>query len=78
MFGQQCVASRSLVRICAIKQLPGCSLQFHVRRLLMVSGRSSRASLPVLESGCFFRMGLSLIMRVVIVQLATFNRHNAQ
>ena len=44
----------------------------------MVSGRSSRASLPVLESGCIFSMGLSVIMRVVIVQFTTLNQHNAQ
>jgi hypothetical protein len=57
MFGQECVASRSLARICAIKQLPGSGLKFYVRQMLMVSGRSSRASLVVLESGCFYSYG---------------------
>lgn len=65
------MANRSLVRICAIKQLSGSGRQFHVGRLLMVSGRSSRASLAVLKGGCIFCMGLSFILLVVIVQFLT-------
>jgi len=78
MFGQECVASSCLVTICAIKELSSSDLKFHVSRLLIVSGRSSRASLAVLESGCIFRMGLSVILLVVIVHFATLNQHNAQ
>jgi hypothetical protein len=78
MFGQECVASRSLVRICAIKHLLSSGLMFHVRRLLVVSGRPSRASLSVLESRCIFRMGLSVILLVVIVEFATLHQQNAQ
>ena len=72
------MASSSLVRICGIQQLPCSGLTFYVRRLVMVSGRSSRASLALLQSAHFFRMGLSVILRVVIVQFATLNHQNAQ
>ena len=78
LFGQECVASRSLVKICVIKLLPSSGLQFHVRRLLMVSDKSSRASLAVLESVCIFRMGLSVILLIIIFRFATFNQQNAQ
>jgi hypothetical protein len=48
------VASSSLVGICGIKHLPCSVLKFYARRLVMVSGRSSGASLAVLESAYFF------------------------
>jgi len=79
MFGQQCVANRSLRRICAIKQLLGSDLKFHVHDCLWcLVGCLGRRCLFWKVGVFFFRMGLSVIVRVFIVQFATLNQHNAQ
>lgn len=49
------MARNSPVRICAIKHSASRDPKFHHAEMLAGAGRSTRASLASLSSGCFFR-----------------------
>lgn len=63
------MARNSPVTICITRQIPNSDPKFHHPLIVDGVGRSTRALLAILISGCLFRMGLFISLCVVMVPL---------
>jgi hypothetical protein len=63
------MARNNPVTICATRQIPSSDPMFHQPLVVDGVGRSTRASLAILNRGCSFRMGLFIILHVARVPL---------
>jgi hypothetical protein len=57
------------VMICTDRQIPNSDPKFHHPLIVDGVGRSTRAFLAILSSGCLFRIGLFISLRVVVAPL---------